>query len=199
MRCTVVSRPRRTAVASELAWAGASVLLLEATAPGAGTSGTSYAWCNANQELPRGLLPARPARVETHARLAGRDADWLHLTVTSVGRSLGLISKTCSGASGSCPTFATPFWSSAARCTLRLASEGRVSVGAGAARLPLHHRRVRQRAPSTLAGLVSPGKGDGAGRRAGFTTRGPGGRRRTPLSVRCPEGSPARPACRLRR
>ena len=79
MRCIVVGAGLvGLAVASELARAGASVLLLEATAPGAGTSGTSYAWVNANQKVPEPYFRLNLQGMEEHARLAGRDADWWH-------------------------------------------------------------------------------------------------------------------------
>jgi glycine/D-amino acid oxidase-like deaminating enzyme len=79
MRCIVIGAGVvGLAVASELARAGASVLVLEATAPGAGASGTSYAWVNANLKPPEAYFRLNLQGMEEHARLAGRDADWWH-------------------------------------------------------------------------------------------------------------------------
>lgn len=79
LRCIVVGAGVvGLATAAELARAGASVLVLEATAPGAGASGTSYAWVNANQKAPEAYFRLNLDGMEEHARLAGRDAAWWH-------------------------------------------------------------------------------------------------------------------------
>lgn len=79
MKCIVVGAGVvGLAVASELARAGASVLVLEATAPGSGASGTSFAWVNANQKRPEPYFRLNLQGIEEHARLAGAEADWWH-------------------------------------------------------------------------------------------------------------------------
>jgi glycine/D-amino acid oxidase-like deaminating enzyme len=79
VRCIVVGAGLvGLSVAAELARAGASVLVLEATAPGAGTSGTSFAWVNANLKFPEPYFRLNLLGMEEHARLAGATADWWH-------------------------------------------------------------------------------------------------------------------------
>jgi glycine/D-amino acid oxidase-like deaminating enzyme len=79
MKCIVVGAGVvGLAVASELARAGASVLVLEATVPGAGASGTSFAWVNANQKRPEPYFRLNLLGMEEHARLAGPESDWWH-------------------------------------------------------------------------------------------------------------------------
>ena len=61
------------AVALRLAERGERVVIVDAATPGAGTSGTSYAWLNANRKVPRTLPRAEPGRRGgLPASLAGR-------------------------------------------------------------------------------------------------------------------------------
>src|SRR2546426_12331239 len=52
------------------AWAGARVLALEAGAPGAGTSGTSFAWLNAVRKEPEVYHRLNAAGMAMHRQLA---------------------------------------------------------------------------------------------------------------------------------
>src|SRR5579875_1348208 len=69
-----------TSTAYRLAQAGASVTVLEATRVGAGTSGISFAWLNANQKPPRPYHDLNVAGLRAHFAL--RDefpaTPWLH-------------------------------------------------------------------------------------------------------------------------
>ncbi|MGH3505205.1 MAG: FAD-dependent oxidoreductase [Nocardioidaceae bacterium] len=63
-------------VAAALARRGADVTIVEARAPGAGTSSTSFAWVNANSKEPRSYFDLNYAGVQAHHRLASEGADW---------------------------------------------------------------------------------------------------------------------------
>jgi glycine/D-amino acid oxidase-like deaminating enzyme len=69
------------ALAARLAGLGCRVTLVEATHPGAGTSGTTFAWVNANAKLPRAYFDLNVAGMEAHRRALdeGR-APWLRQT-----------------------------------------------------------------------------------------------------------------------
>src|SRR3712207_3122436 len=66
-------------VAYRLAQRGASVTVLEADAPGRGTSGSSFAWINAFRKTPRNYHDLNVAGIEEHAGLAEElgDGGWL--------------------------------------------------------------------------------------------------------------------------
>jgi glycine/D-amino acid oxidase-like deaminating enzyme len=67
-------------IAFRLAQSGASVLLIDRGDPGRGTSGSSFAWANANLKLPRDYFELNFAGMRAHRAL--RDelgaAPWLH-------------------------------------------------------------------------------------------------------------------------
>jgi glycine/D-amino acid oxidase-like deaminating enzyme len=67
-------------VAYRLAERGASVTVLEAGAPGAGTSGASFAWTNSFNKTPRDYHDLNVASMEEHAALAKElgGGGWLH-------------------------------------------------------------------------------------------------------------------------
>jgi glycine/D-amino acid oxidase-like deaminating enzyme len=69
-----------SAVAYFLAREGASVIVVEAKRPGAGTSSTTFSWLNANHKTPREYFDLNLAGMRAHAAL--RDelgaAPWLH-------------------------------------------------------------------------------------------------------------------------
>jgi glycine/D-amino acid oxidase-like deaminating enzyme len=67
-------------VACRLAQRGAAVTVLEASAPGAGTSGTSFAWLNSFDKTPRDYHDLNVAGMEEHAALAKElgGGGWLH-------------------------------------------------------------------------------------------------------------------------
>ena len=80
MRCVVVGAGIIGAtVAFRLAQRGAAVTLVERGLPGAGTSGTSFAWANASSKEPYPYFALNAAGVAGHARLATElgDAPWL--------------------------------------------------------------------------------------------------------------------------
>ena len=69
------------AVAYELARRGEAVTVLEAERPAAGTSGSSFAWTNANQKPPRPYHDLNAAGLAEHHRLARMlPGDWFHPT-----------------------------------------------------------------------------------------------------------------------
>jgi glycine/D-amino acid oxidase-like deaminating enzyme len=66
-------------VAYRLAERGARVTVLEASAPGSGTSGTSFAWTNSFGKTPRDYHDLNVASMEEHAALAKElGGAWLH-------------------------------------------------------------------------------------------------------------------------
>jgi glycine/D-amino acid oxidase-like deaminating enzyme len=67
-------------VAYRLAERGAAVTVLEAGAPGGGTSGASFAWTNSFNKTPRGYHELNVASMEEHAALAKElgGGGWLH-------------------------------------------------------------------------------------------------------------------------
>jgi glycine/D-amino acid oxidase-like deaminating enzyme len=66
-------------VAYRLAERGAAVTLLDAGAPGAGTSGASFAWTNSFHKTPRDYHDLNVASMEEHALLAKElGGGWLH-------------------------------------------------------------------------------------------------------------------------
>ncbi len=66
-------------VALRLAQGGASVTLLDAGEPGYGTSGSSFAWANANDKPPRHYHDLNAAGMREHATLqAELGGDWYH-------------------------------------------------------------------------------------------------------------------------
>ncbi|HYB41379.1 MAG TPA: FAD-binding oxidoreductase [Candidatus Methylomirabilis sp.] len=67
-------------VAYRLADRGAAVVLLEAGAPGGGTSGASFAWTNSFSKTPRDYHDLNVASMEEHAALAKElgGGEWLH-------------------------------------------------------------------------------------------------------------------------
>jgi glycine/D-amino acid oxidase-like deaminating enzyme len=68
-----------SAVADELAAAGASVTVLEAGTPGGGTSGSSFAWINAQDKAPEGYFALNAEGVATYPTLARElGGDWFH-------------------------------------------------------------------------------------------------------------------------
>jgi glycine/D-amino acid oxidase-like deaminating enzyme len=69
------------AVAFRLAEGGARVTVVDAGPPGAGTSGTSFAWVNAFDKPPREYHDLNVAGMEEHALLAEElGGSWLHRT-----------------------------------------------------------------------------------------------------------------------
>ncbi|HEX5416745.1 MAG TPA: FAD-dependent oxidoreductase, partial [Chloroflexota bacterium] len=71
------------AVAYDLARRGEAVTVLEAERPAAGTSGSSFAWTNANQKPPRPYHDLNAAGLAEHHRLAEvlptvRPGRWFH-------------------------------------------------------------------------------------------------------------------------
>ncbi|TDE88594.1 FAD-binding oxidoreductase [Occultella glacieicola] len=64
------------AAARELAAAGVEVTLLEAQHPGAGTSGTSFAWVNSSQKRPEAYRRLNAMAMAEHDRFAGDGAPW---------------------------------------------------------------------------------------------------------------------------
>lgn len=66
-------------VAYRLAERGAAVTVLEASAPGTGTSGASFAWTNSFNKTPRSYHDLNVASMEEHAGLAKElGGGWLH-------------------------------------------------------------------------------------------------------------------------
>ena len=66
-------------VAYRLAERGATVTVLDAGAPGAGTSGASFAWTNSFNKTPRDYHDLNVASMEEHAALAKElGGGWLH-------------------------------------------------------------------------------------------------------------------------
>ncbi|MEV0616339.1 FAD-binding oxidoreductase [Nonomuraea sp. NPDC050404] len=65
------------AVAAGLTRRGAQVTVLEARAPGSGTTSTSVAWVNANNKTPQPYFELNQAAVWAHHQLPG---DWFHPT-----------------------------------------------------------------------------------------------------------------------
>ncbi|PZX17060.1 glycine/D-amino acid oxidase-like deaminating enzyme [Palleronia aestuarii] len=66
-------------IAAGLARKGAEVVLVDRSAPGTGTTATSYAWVNANGKEPRAYFDLNRAGLEAHHRLSPEgDAGWLH-------------------------------------------------------------------------------------------------------------------------
>jgi D-hydroxyproline dehydrogenase subunit beta len=66
------------AVAARVAERGHEVHVLEAgPAPASGTSGTSYAWVNANNKRPPHYRDLNAAAIEEHHRLGGVERGWL--------------------------------------------------------------------------------------------------------------------------
>ncbi len=72
------------ALAYRLARAGARVTVVDAGEPGGGTSGSSFAWANANDKTPLDYFRLNKAGMEAHRRLrddllaGGDDGGWLH-------------------------------------------------------------------------------------------------------------------------
>lgn len=69
------------AVAMRLAERGATVTVVEASRPGAGTSGGSFGWLNANEKLPRHYFELNRRGMREHRVLAARPgttAGWYH-------------------------------------------------------------------------------------------------------------------------
>jgi glycine/D-amino acid oxidase-like deaminating enzyme len=64
------------AVAAGLARRGARVTVLEAGRPGAGTSGTTFAWVNAANKEPASYFALNVAGMRAHRDLAGDHAPW---------------------------------------------------------------------------------------------------------------------------
>ena len=66
-----------SALALRLAERGAKVTLVDAGAPGGGTSGTSFAWLNANKKTPRAYFELNLAGMRAHRELAAElGGDW---------------------------------------------------------------------------------------------------------------------------
>lgn len=66
-------------IAYRLAERGARVTVLEASAPGSGTSGASFAWTNSFNKTPRDYHDLNVASMEEHAALAKElGGSWLH-------------------------------------------------------------------------------------------------------------------------
>src|SRR6266850_7010924 len=67
-------------VAYRLAERGAKVTVLEAGAPGGGTSGASFAWTNSFNKTPRDYHDLNVASMDEHAVLAKElgGGSWLH-------------------------------------------------------------------------------------------------------------------------
>jgi glycine/D-amino acid oxidase-like deaminating enzyme len=68
------------AVAASLTRRGADVTVLEARGPGAGTTGTSFAWVNANNKDPQPYFALNHAGVRAHHELAKGGAPWFFPT-----------------------------------------------------------------------------------------------------------------------
>jgi glycine/D-amino acid oxidase-like deaminating enzyme len=68
------------AIAADLAREGATVTVLEAGQPAAGTSGTTFAWTNAGGKQPRSYFDLNVEGMQAHRRLASSVAscDWYH-------------------------------------------------------------------------------------------------------------------------
>jgi D-hydroxyproline dehydrogenase subunit beta len=64
------------AVAAGLATRGAAVTVLEAARPGAGTSGTTFAWVNSANKEPEPYFALNRAGMRAHRELAGDGAPW---------------------------------------------------------------------------------------------------------------------------
>jgi glycine/D-amino acid oxidase-like deaminating enzyme len=62
--------------ARALARGGVRVTVFERTAPGAGTSGTSYGWINSHRKNPRGYHDLNVAGMAEHERLRENGCDW---------------------------------------------------------------------------------------------------------------------------
>lgn len=71
-----------TSLAWRLAERGLQVELLDAADAGTGTSGTSFAWLNANNKQPKAYFDLNVAGMDAHRRLVSDDptADWAHFT-----------------------------------------------------------------------------------------------------------------------
>ena len=71
-------------LAYRLARAGAAVTVVDSGEPGRGTSGSSFAWANANDKTPLDYFRLNKAGMEAHRRLrddllaSGEDGGWLH-------------------------------------------------------------------------------------------------------------------------
>ena len=63
-------------VAAALAGRGADVTVLEARRPGAGSSGATLAWVNANAKRPRSYFDLNVAGMRAHCELARGGGDW---------------------------------------------------------------------------------------------------------------------------
>ncbi|WP_435157697.1 NAD(P)/FAD-dependent oxidoreductase [Amycolatopsis sacchari] len=68
------------AVAGRLAARGAEVTILEARTPGAGTTGTSFAWVNSGNKEPESYFALNHAGVRAHHEFAGGPAPWFFPT-----------------------------------------------------------------------------------------------------------------------
>jgi glycine/D-amino acid oxidase-like deaminating enzyme len=65
--------------AHRLSKEGAEVVLIDAAAPGSGTTSTSFAWVNANNKLPRDYFELNVAGMGEHERLRDEiGGGWLH-------------------------------------------------------------------------------------------------------------------------
>ena len=69
-----------TSTAHRLSKEGAEVVLIDAVAPGSGTTSTSFAWVNANNKLPRDYFELNVAGMREHERLREEIGGWLHST-----------------------------------------------------------------------------------------------------------------------
>ena len=71
-----------SSVAFRLAEAGADVLLIEQSQPAGGTTGSSFAWANANQKTPRPYFELNYEGMREHKRLTNEfgTSPWLHCT-----------------------------------------------------------------------------------------------------------------------
>ncbi len=67
-----------SAVAAAAATTGAKVTLIESSRPGAGTSGTTFAWINANNKQPRHYHDLNVAGLREHHTLAAHGAKAFH-------------------------------------------------------------------------------------------------------------------------
>jgi glycine/D-amino acid oxidase-like deaminating enzyme len=65
------------AVAAALTKRGASVTVVDASAPGSGTSGATFSWINSCGKQPRAYHDLNVAGMEAHRKMAG---DWYHET-----------------------------------------------------------------------------------------------------------------------
>jgi glycine/D-amino acid oxidase-like deaminating enzyme len=68
------------AIAADLARGGATVTVLEAGQPAAGTSGATFAWTNAGGKQPRSYFDLNVEGMQAHRRLAASvvSCDWYH-------------------------------------------------------------------------------------------------------------------------